>query len=83
MLYEEKGRRILSHTGEKVVIDASGQPWITGNFEVKRFKPGQWHEYRIRVEANHHRHWIDGHPTADLIDLDENGRLMEGVLAMC
>ena len=82
MLYEEKGRRILSHTGEKVVIDASGQPWITGNFEVKPFEPGQWHEYRIRVEANHHRHWIDGHPTADLIDLDEKGRLMEGVLAM-
>ena len=82
MLYEEKGRRILSHTGEKVVIDPSGQPWITGNFEVKRFKPGQWHEYRIRVEANHHRHWIDGHPTADLIDLDEKDRLMEGVLAM-
>ena len=82
MLYEEKGRRILSHTGEKVVIDANGQPWITANFEVKPFKPGQWHEYRIRVEANHHRHWIDGHPTADLIDLDEKGRLMEGVLAM-
>ena len=48
MLYEEKGRRILSHTGEKVVVDANGQPWITGNFEVKPFKPGQWHEYRIR-----------------------------------
>ena len=34
------------------------------------------------VEANHHQHWIDGHPTADLIDLDENSRALEGVLAM-
>ncbi len=27
-------------------------------------------------------HWIDGHPTADLIDLDPKGRALEGVLAM-
>ena len=26
MLYEERGRRILSHTGEKVIIDPQGQP---------------------------------------------------------
>jgi len=82
MLYEEKGRRILSHTGEKVMVDSSGQPWIVGNFPVKNFEPGQWHEYRVLVEANRHRHWIDGHPTADLIDFDEKGRVLEGVLAM-
>jgi hypothetical protein len=82
MLYEEKGRRILSHTGEKVVVDKNGQPWITGNFKVKEFKPGEWHEYRVLVEANRHRHWINGHPTADLIDLHKEGRTMEGVLAM-
>jgi len=34
------------------------------------------------VEGNHHRHWIDGHPTADLIDLDPKGRSLEGVLAV-
>ena len=82
MLYEEKGRRILSHTGEKVMVDSLGQPWIVGNFPVKNFEPGQWHEYRVLVEANRHRHWIDGHPTADLIDFDEKGRVLEGVLAM-
>jgi hypothetical protein len=82
MLYEEKERRILSHTGEKVIVNTDGQPWIVGNFQVKEFEPGQWHEYRVLVEANRHRHWINGHPTADLIDLDEEGRSMEGVLAM-
>ena len=82
MLYEEKGRRILSHTGEKVIVDKDGQPWIVGNFPVKEFTPGEWHDYRVLVEANHHRHWINGHPTADLIDLDEERRAMEGVLAM-
>jgi choline-sulfatase len=82
MLYEEKGRRILSHTGEKVIVDPQGQAWIIGEMPVKSFEADQWHEYRVLVEGNHHRHWIDGHPTADLIDLDEKGRSLEGVLAV-
>ena len=82
MLYEEKGRRILSHTGEKVIIDPRGQPWVIGKIPVKEFAPGEWHDYRVLVRGNHHQHWIDGHPTADLIDFDEKGRALEGVLAV-
>lgn len=82
MLYEERGRRILAHTSERVVIDPQGQPWVVGEFPLKAFKPGEWHEYRVVVEGNHHRHWIDGHPTVDVVDLDEKGRKLEGVLAM-
>lgn len=82
MLYEERGRRILSHTGEKVIIDEKGRSWVVGKLPFKEFKPGEWHEYRVLVRGNHHQHWIDGHPTADLIDLDEKGRALEGVLAM-
>ncbi|MCY2974631.1 MAG: DUF1080 domain-containing protein [Planctomycetota bacterium] len=82
MLYEEKGRRILSHTGEKVIVDVDGQPWIIEKMPVKDFPAEQWHDYRVLVQGNHHQHWIDGHPTADLIDLDEKGRALEGVLAV-
>jgi arylsulfatase A-like enzyme len=82
MLYEEKGRRILSHTGEKVIVDSEGQPWVVGTMPVKEFAADAWHDYRVLVEGNHHQHWIDGHPTADIIDLDENGRALEGVLAV-
>jgi len=82
MLYEEKGRRILSHTGEKVIIDPDGQPWVVGKMPVKNFAAGEWHDFRVLVEGNHHQHWIDGHKTADLIDLDEDGRSLEGVLAV-
>jgi len=82
MLYEERGRRILSHTGEQVIVAPDGQPWVIGKMEVKSFAPGEWHDYRVLVEGNHHRHWIDGHPTADLIDFDEKGRALEGVLAV-
>lgn len=82
MLYEEKGRRILSHTGEKVVVDPEGRPWIVGKMPVVEHEAEEWHEYRVLVRGNHHQHWIDGEQTADLIDLDENGRSLEGVLAM-
>ena len=82
MLYEERGRRILSHTGEKVIVAPDGQPWIVGRMEVKTFAPDQWHEYRVLVRGNHHQHWIDGHMTADLIDFDEKGRSLDGVLGV-
>ncbi|MGB7329722.1 MAG: sulfatase-like hydrolase/transferase [Rubripirellula sp.] len=82
MLYEEKGRRILSHTGEKVIIDTDGSPWVVDQFPVKEFEADQWHDYRVLVQGNHHQHWIDGHPTADLVDLDVGGRSLEGVLAV-
>ncbi len=82
MLYEERGRRILSHTGEHVIVNADGQAWVVGKMPVKEFASNQWHDYRVLVQGNHYQHWIDGHMTADLIDLDENGRSLEGVLAM-
>ena len=82
MLYEERGRRILAHTGEKVIIDQEGRSWIVGEMPVKEFEPDQWHEYRVLVQGNHHQHWIDDHQTADLIDLDPEGRSLEGVLAV-
>src|SRR5207245_214072 len=74
--------RILAHTGERVIIDGSAQPWVVGEFPLKTFPPGQWHEYRVLAEGNHYRHWIDGEPTVDVIDLDETGRKLEGVLAV-
>lgn len=82
MLYEERGRRILAHTGERVIIDPQGRSWIIGMMPVREFAADEWHQFRVLVEGNHHQHWIDGHQTADLIDLDENGRALEGVLAM-
>jgi Domain of Unknown Function (DUF1080) len=82
MLYEERGRRILAHTGEKVVIDTQGQPWVVGQFPLKAFPPDEWHDYRVLAEGNHYRHWIDGQITVDVIDLDEKGRKLDGVLAV-
>jgi Domain of Unknown Function (DUF1080) len=82
MLYEERGRRILAHTGEKVIVDPAGQPWVVGQFPVKVFKAGEWHDFRVLVEGNHHQHWIDGQQTVDVIDLDEKGRKLDGIMGM-
>jgi arylsulfatase A-like enzyme len=82
MLYEERGRRILSHTGEKVIVAPDGQPWIVGTMPVQTFAADEWHEYRVLVRGNHHQHWIDGHLTADLMDFDEKGRSLDGVLGV-
>lgn len=82
MLYEERGRRILAHTGEKVIIAADGQPWVVGKLPVQKFPGGEWHDYRVLVQGNHHQHWIDGVQTVDVIDLDEKGRALEGVIAV-
>ncbi|MFC7335661.1 sulfatase-like hydrolase/transferase [Haloferula chungangensis] len=82
MVYEERQRRILSHAGEKVIVDPKGQPWVVGKFTTKDPAPDKWHDFRILAQGNRIQHWIDGHPTAELIDLDEKGRSLDGVLAM-
>ncbi len=82
MLYEEKGRRILARHGKTVIIDTDGQPWITNTNPVVNFEPNTWQQFRILAEGNHLRHWIDGNLVLDVIDFDEAGRALEGVLAV-
>ena len=83
MLYEERGRRILSHTGEKVVVDTAGQPWVVGSVgAIKNFAPDEWHDYRVLVRGNHHQHWIDGVMTTDVVDHDEKGRRLDGLIGV-
>jgi arylsulfatase A-like enzyme len=81
-LHEEGGRKILAHAGEKVVAGTPGGHWVTNTFEVREFESGNWHEYRILAEGNRLRQWINGHPTADLMDMDEKARETEGILAL-
>ena len=64
------------------MADPLGGQWVTGTFEVREFESGKWHEYRILAEGNRMRQWINGDPTADLIDMNEKARDTEGVLAL-
>lgn len=86
MLYEERGRRILAHTGEKVVVDAAGQPWVVGAVgkkqEGKTLTAEEWHDYRVVVRGNHHQHWVDGVMITDVVDHDAIGRRLEGLVGV-
>lgn len=81
MLYEERGRGILSQTGQTTVIGTDGKPHVTQESPAPTFAAGEWHSYRILARGNHYQHWVDGQLTTDVIDLDESGRSLEGVLA--
>jgi Domain of Unknown Function (DUF1080) len=59
-----------------------GQPWVIEEFPLKALPAHEWHDYRVLAEGNHQRHWIDGYPTLDVIDLDEKGRKLDRVLAV-
>lgn len=82
MLYEERGRRILAHTGQRVVMDPTGDAWVVETFDVPPAPAGQWHRFRVLVRGNHHQHWINDQKTVDFIDLDPRGRSLEGCLGM-
>ena len=81
-LHEEGGRKILAHAGEKSVADPKGGQWVTGTFEISEFESGKWYEYRVLAKGNHFRQWINGHPTVDFIDMNQNKQSLEGVLAL-
>ncbi len=86
-LYHEKGRKSLARVGQKVVIDETGKPNVVGSLgDAKKvaatFKSGDWNHYRIIARGNHLVHYLNDVQTIDLVDNDEKGRAMSGILAL-
>jgi putative heme-binding domain-containing protein len=81
MVYEEKGRGILVQNGQGVVIDPEGKKWLVEEREPVKVDIAEWHEYTVIAQGNHLIHKLDGKVTADLVDFDEKGRAMEGLIA--
>ena len=54
--------------------DGSRRGWMSKDRSKtpNAFKPGEWNSYRIVVEGNHYRTWINGVPIADLKDESTN-----------
>lgn len=82
MLYEERGRGILCHSGEEVIIDPDGQPWVVKAWDVPKLDATQWHQYRIVAKGNHLRHFIDDNMISDVTDCNAKARALDGVLAL-
>lgn len=82
MTYEEKGRGIFGLNGKNVVLDPAGARWLVSEHEPVKVDVSQWNEYTIIARGNHLIHKINGQVTSELIDHDEKGRALEGLLAI-
>lgn len=86
ILYEERGRGILAQRGTKVVIDKKGGKHVTGQLGdpkeiISSYKPAEWNDYLVIAKGNHLQQFINGKQTIDVIDLHEDKRALEGILA--
>jgi len=69
MLYEEGGRGILAEHGTRTVIGADG---VRSNGAMPgagtKADIAEWHTYRVVARGNRMQHFLDGKPTAELVD---------------
>lgn len=82
MTYEEKGRGIFGLNGRNVMVDPGGALWLLSEHEPVKVDVSQWNEYTVIARGNHLVHKINGQVTSELIDHQEKGRALEGLLAI-
>ena len=82
MTYEEKGRGIFGLNGKNVMLDPDGARWLLSEHEPVKADLSEWTTYSIVARGNHLVHRVNGKITSELIDHDEKGRALEGLLAI-
>jgi hypothetical protein len=82
MTYEEKGRGIFGLNGKSIVLDPEGGRWLVGEHEPVRVDISGWNEYTVIASGNRLIHRVNGRLTSELVDCEEKGRAMEGLLAI-
>lgn len=81
MTYEEKGRGIFGLNGRNVILGPDGQRWLVGEQEPVKVDVSQWQTYIVVAKGNVLEHRVNGQLASRLIDCDEKGRALEGLLA--
>ncbi len=90
ILYEEKGRGILAQRGQKTVIKDEGDKHkvevvgaVGKSEEIQAgIKNEDWNDYVVIAKGNHLQHFINGMPTADVMDESATKAAKSGVLAL-
>jgi len=87
ILYEERGRGILTLRGQRITIDADGtktpgEPIGTAEDLQKSIKLGDWNELRIVAKGPKLQHFINGQLMSETVDEQEGKRALEGILAL-
>ncbi|EMI41564.1 protein containing DUF1080 [Rhodopirellula sp. SWK7] len=82
MLYAEKWRGIVAKRFQRVVVGADDK-WITGTTgPVQQIKLDEWKTFEIIAKGNKLVHKLNGKVCTEIIDHNEDGRLMKGVVAI-
>jgi hypothetical protein len=86
ILYEERGRGIISERGKKIVIDEQGKWKAVGTTAendaiLKAIKKEDWNHYTIIAQGNHLIQKINDVVTVDITDNQVEKRAMSGLLA--
>ncbi len=82
MTYEEKGRGIFGLNGRDVMLDPQGERWLIKEHEPVKVDLSEWTEFTIIAKGNHLIHKVNGKVASELIDHHEEGRALEGLLAI-
>jgi hypothetical protein len=83
MLYHERGRGIVAKHGQKVMVDKSGDKWITGTTgPIQQIELEEWNTFEIIATGNKLVHKLNGKVCAEIIDHDREGRSMKGIIAL-
>jgi type 1 glutamine amidotransferase len=86
ILYEERGRGILTLRGQRITIGADGtktpgEPIGTAEDLQKSIKLGDWNELRIVAQGPKLQHFINGQLMSETVDEQVEKRTLEGILA--
>ena len=86
IIYEERGRGILTARGVKTIIGPDGE-MTTERFAksealAKGIHPGKWNTYRIVADGNHLTQYINGTKVSELIDKQSEKAAESGVIAL-
>jgi len=87
ILYEERGRGILTLRGQKVEVGPNHKPTVVGHLgdsdELKKaIRPQEWNEYRIVAQGNRLQHIINGQLMSETTDNDPERRSESGIIAL-
>src|SRR5262245_20693123 len=87
MIYEERGRGFLAQRGQFARVASGGQTKLidtVGDAEtLKAFiKSGDWNQLHIIARGGTIIQSINGHVMSALVDEDEQGRALEGLLGL-
>jgi hypothetical protein len=85
-IYEERGRGFLAMRGQVSHVTADGKPEVVGALEASAdqlkalIKQNDWNQVHIIARGNMITEILNGHVTSVLVDDDEKGRALKGLI---